>query len=307
MTAPADPYELDVQFPALTPGQRLFFEVNGYVVIENTLTAGEVARIRDALYELKRRFEARPNPTKDRIDGCTLSEHEPPYFMSLAHLPEAHPALLEYLIHPRIIGLAEEGMGGKVRLEESASIINRRDPNKEPGQPFRYRFHRGGQPGFDSYTYDHLYHCTFLKTLTNLTDLGPDDGGTTVIAGSHKLNCSEDEMVAAAYEEPSLIHQVEAPAGSTMLMCETLIHATGRIRSDNERVVIIGGYSHPKQQALWEASPALVKAVPEHLRSLVAGRPYWTWPERHRRLGTPAGSASDKPHKPRMWSVKDPS
>ena len=44
MTAPADPYELDVQFPALTPGQRLFFEVNGYVVIENTLTAGEVAR-----------------------------------------------------------------------------------------------------------------------------------------------------------------------------------------------------------------------------------------------------------------------
>ena len=46
--------------------------------------------------------------------------------------------------------------------------------------------------------HDHLYHCTFVKTLTYLTDvLSPDDGGTTVIAGSHKLGCSADDMVAA--------------------------------------------------------------------------------------------------------------
>ena len=303
MTTPAEPYELDLQFPAMTPGQRLFFDVNGYVVIENTLSSEEVENIRNALYDLKQNFESSDNPADHRVNGCILYDHRPPNYTCFAHLPEAHPALLYYLTHPRMIGLVEEAMGGKVRLEESASIINRRDPDAGQETPFRFNFHRGGQPGFDSYVYDDLYHCTFVKTLTNLTDLGPDDGGTTVIAGSHKLNCPEDEMVTAAYEEPSLIHQVEAPAGSTMLMCETLIHATGQIRSDNERVMIIGGYSHPKQQALWEPSPGFAEAQPEHMRSLVAGRPFWTWPERHRRLGTPAGSQNDAPYKARMWSV----
>ena len=45
MTTAAEPYELDLQFSALTPGQRLFFEVNGYVVVENTLIPDEVDRI----------------------------------------------------------------------------------------------------------------------------------------------------------------------------------------------------------------------------------------------------------------------
>jgi len=303
MSTATQPYELDLPFPALTPGQRLFLDVNGYVVVENTLTQDEVGRTRDALFEIKRQFEASDAPTEHRINGCYLYEHKPPHFISLAHLPEAHPALFDYLTHPRMVGLAEELMGGKVRLEESAAIINRRNPDEALNKPYRYNFHRGGQPGFDSYTYDHLYHCTFVKTLTNLTELGPDDGGTTVIAGSHKLNCPEDDMVAAAYQEPSLIHQVEAPAGSTMLMCETLIHATGQIRSDRERMMIIGGYSHPKQQALWAPSPEFVAQVPEHLRELVSGRPYWTWPERHRTLDMPAHGTNDAPYKARMWSV----
>jgi len=31
-----------LSFPALTCGQRLFLEINGYVVVENTLTNDEV-------------------------------------------------------------------------------------------------------------------------------------------------------------------------------------------------------------------------------------------------------------------------
>ena len=34
------------------------------------------------------------------------------------------------------------------------------------------------------HTDEGLFHYSFVKTLTNLTDLGPDDGGTVVIAGS---------------------------------------------------------------------------------------------------------------------------
>ena len=51
----------------------------------------------------------------------------------------------------------------------------------------------------------------------------------------------------------------------------------------------------------WEPTPEFLEAQPEEVRELLAGRPYWTWPERHRRLGTPAGAGGA--YKPRMWSV----
>ena len=41
-------------FPALTPSQRYFLDVNGYVVVENTLDEGEVGRLYKALQGLKR-------------------------------------------------------------------------------------------------------------------------------------------------------------------------------------------------------------------------------------------------------------
>ena len=292
-------------FPALTPGQRLYLDINGYVVIENTLTTDEVNRLRDAIYELRQKFFEVDDPIKHSIGTCRSSTDKcDKYYANFHRILDADDRFLEHFTHPLIVSLMEEAVGGKVLLEEAAVIVNSRDPDVDPNKPFRYGFHRGGQPGFDSYQYDDLYHCTFVKALTNLTDMGPDDGGTTVIAGSHKLNCNEHDMVTAAYETPELIHQVVAPTGSTILMCETLVHATGQIRSERERVIIIAGFSHPKHAAVagWEPTPAFLEMVPEQKKQLVTGHPYWTWPERHRKLGMPAMQKS-VPYKARMWSV----
>ena len=67
-----------------------------------------------------------------------------------------------------------------------------------------------------------LIHCNFVKTLTNLTELGPDDGGTCLIAGSHRMPLPPHELIQLAEEDPSLIHQVVAPPGSALLFGETL-------------------------------------------------------------------------------------
>ena len=107
-----------------------------------------------------------------------------------------------------------------------------------------------------------------------------------VIAGSHKVQCAERDIIACAYEDPSLIHQVIAPAGSTLLFGEALIHATGRIRSDRERVIIIGGYTPPMFQA-WqgqEPSAEFIAQTPAVLRALVSGSDKWHWQRRFRTL-----------------------
>ena len=137
-----------------------------------------------------------------------------------------------------------------------------------------YGFHRGTDVPFGTHRDGDLFHCNFVKTLTNLTELGPDDGGTTVIAGSHKLAQPPEELIACAYRDRSLIHQVVAPAGSTLLFGETLIHATGQVRSDRERAIVICGYA-PTMYQSWddgELSDAFVADLPERYRPLFLGR-----------------------------------
>ncbi len=138
---------------------------------------------------------------------------------------------------------------------------------------------------------DGLFHCHFVKTLTNLTDLGPDDGGTMVIAGSHKLSHLDDkDVIDAAGSDPRLIHTVVAPAGSTLLFFETTIHSSGIIRSDNDRVLVIGGYTPTMFQAFagYDPEPAFADKAPTELQPLLSGSKRYGWERKSRKLTQPA-------------------
>ena len=259
----------------LTRGQRLQLEVNGYVIIENALTADETGRYYEAMKRLEKDFKDSDDPGEAMIRNCKLSQYTP-HKWHFTHILESQPEFLEYLSHPLMVSLAEELVGGSVRLEESEATINRRPPDLPD---FPAGFHYGTRPNYGCYTEKGLHHCMFVKCLTNLTELGPDDGGTVVIAGSHKLNLPIDEVIDAARQEPSLVHQIIAPAGSTVLFGESLVHATGILRSDNERVIIIGGYTPTMYQA-WignEPSKDYVEQSPDHLKTFLSGDAIWNW------------------------------
>ena len=277
-------------FPALTPAQRYHFDVYGYVVIENTLTAEETAALLDALQRLKREFEATGDPTGATVRGCRVSSYTPTN-IHFAHVLETYPDISDHVTHPRFVGMAEEVVGGLVRLSESEAIINSRDPETYSDPEPSFGFHFGTRPPHGTYTGNGLFHSNFVKTLTNLTDLGPDDGGTVVIAGSHKIEAPFEEIVACAYEDRSLIHQVVAPAGSTLLFPESLIHATGQIRSDRERAIIITGYTPPmfKADSGQEPSPGFLEKQPQHIKDYLVGKQQWSWRPRFRTLSEPEG------------------
>ncbi len=276
-------------FPALTPAQRYHLDIYGYVVIENALNENETGRLLEAMQRLKFDLLASADPATARVRNCRLSAFKA-HHLHFAHILEADPAIFDYLTHPRLVGMAEELVGGSVRLEESEAVINSRAPDLDLQAERRYGFHVGTWPDVGTYTANELYHCTFVKTLTNLTELGPDDGGTVCIAGSHKVGGPREAIIAAAYEDPALIHQVIAPAGSTLLFGEALIHATGQIRSERERCIVIGGYTPTMFQA-WngqEPSADFVAQTPDHLKPLISGSDKWHWQQRRRSLDMPA-------------------
>ncbi len=276
-------------FPALTPAQRYHFDVFGYVVIENAVTEDLTGRLLDALYRLRRDFLETGDPIGATVRSGRVTYYQP-HRMHFTHVLETDPAILEYVSHPRLVGMVEEVVGDTVRLEETEATINSRNPEDNLDEQPRYGFHAGLRPDIGTYVENGLVHSSFVKTLTNLTDLGPEDGGTVVIAGSHKMKCPQDEVVACAYEDPSLIHEVVAPAGSTLLFTEALVHATGQRRSDGERAIMIAGYTPTHFQA-WagnEPTAAFVERAPEQLRPLLSGSDRWRREYRFRKLGDDA-------------------
>ena len=275
-------------FPALTSSQRLHLDIFGYVIIENVLSRKEVTTLLETTLQIERRFRATGKPPSS---NSHISQTTESYFR-IDNLPHLAPCYFDYVTHPRLLGMVEELVGGSVRLEQSDAHIRRSDPTHQE-EPTGYGFHRGINPGF-SFLKNGLYHFTFVKTLTNLTDLGPLDGGTTVIPGTHKIwdGVEQQAIIDAAMADPRLIHQVEAPAGSTLLFFESLIHASGIIRSDKDRVLIIGGYTPTMFQAWNRYDPNMEFAdtLTEEHRSLLTGDRKFNWQRRERNLGEPAGA-----------------
>src|SRR5438046_3195225 len=115
----------------LTLAQRFHFDAYGYVLLERVLAPEEVERMKAALYRMK----ADPDLESQRVYTHRHGDHHTLF----GHLVEYDPALLEYAVHPKLIPLVEELVGGTVRLEESEAIINRRDPNADVAALFRRR------------------------------------------------------------------------------------------------------------------------------------------------------------------------
>jgi len=270
-------------FPALTPSQRLHLDIYGYVVIENAIDDDLTARLLAKAFELEDDFRR----TGKIIHPSCFMTGESREFFRVDNLPHVDPCFLEYVADPYLVALAEEAVGAEVRLEQSDIHIRRPLPDGHEG---RYGFHRGAGTRL-CYQQGGLFNCQFVKTLTNLTDLGPDDGGTTVIAGTHKMtDVSHDALISAVAEDPSLIHHVVAPAGSTLLFFEALMHSAGIIKTGKDRVLIIGGYT-PTNFAPWvgyDPDPAFVAQLPEHLVPLITGSKRFQTGSRIRPLDAPA-------------------
>jgi hypothetical protein len=261
----------------LTPSQRLHFDVYGYVVLEDVLTPDETAAMKDALYRLK----AEPDLATLRVYVNIRND----YTFHVGHILEYDPALLAYAVHPRLIPLVEEVVGGSVRVEETEAVINRRDSRRDDAawghrHSLPLGFHTGTRHGWGTYLERHRFHCLFVKTIVFLTDVGPDDGGTAVIPGSHRLSWPQQEIIDAALAgDSSLIHQVQAKAGSVLLFPESLVHSTTAIRSEKERVILITGYTPPMMRE-WpgnEISATFAESLPDHIKTIVTGGESWKW------------------------------
>lgn len=246
----------------LTPAQRYFYDVNGYVLLEGIFSAKECQHFIDIADQM------------DADDTCQYKHDgyaKTPIQTVLSRCAWYHPHLLQTALHPILHPIIMEVCGGEVRLEEHQYIIDYPDPEAGEKPVGEEGWHRGIGPNVGSFAADGHYHCTFSKTFIYLTDNGPGEG-TWVVAGSHQMDLPTQTL--RAFMDDSLAQQLQSRAGDVLILSETLIHSGPRLRPGAQpRYSLVYGYTPPFMQTWQRYDPpaAVLEGVTPEQRSLLTG------------------------------------
>ena len=206
----------------MTGEEKFSFDLEGYLIIKNVLSADEVAEMNEIA---DRVFPPEGDDTRYRRTSQVSHWGEP--FKKLID----HPKVLPYLI---------ELMGPKVRLDHDYCIFM-----NEGGQSGR--LHGGPEVVGDHwYKYWDGTMRNGLSVITYfLTDAAEGDGGFACVPGSHKTNfLSSLPDDIRNYDRPA--HYVVQPAveaGDALFFTEALIHGTMQWRAKHERRSLLYKYS----------------------------------------------------------------
>jgi hypothetical protein len=221
--------------------QDFLFDLRGYTIIENAID-------KTLLSDLNRAFDGFPDlefgqwwGNAQRLDNNGHAGLELQNIVEAGKPFEAlidHPSWIERL--RRYCGEDGTYVQGLFIDECFASI--RRNGGYFP-------MHSGGQDGVVRNQYNFVngqFRCGQVNILLALTDIGPGDGGTRILPGSHKSNFAHpifardfgerlkdtDEVVEGSIE-------VNMKAGDALMFVDAVSHgATKRTNPGDRRVVI---------------------------------------------------------------------
>ena len=211
------------------------FDLQGYLVLENAITKTEVDSLNagiDALLPME------PQEWQGHVHRHDRggSSH-----MHLQNIYEAGKPFEALIDHPSWIDYIIRYVGGDDGLFIDEAFLIEQGPG--PGQ----QFHSGGHKRkirTQFRFHNNEFRCGQVNILLALTDIGPGDGPTMVIPGSHKSNLmhpiyklQDRRMGNVEVEEAVPIHY---KAGDALLLVDCLSHAGGsRINPGKRRVLVI--------------------------------------------------------------------
>ena len=216
------------------------FDLRGYVVLKSAIDLPHLADLNTAIDQFPELSYLEWSGNVQRLDNSGHAGIE------LQNIVEAGEPFERLIDHPawterlhRYCGELGTYVDGLFIDECFASI--RRTGGFFP-------IHSGGQEGIvrNQYRFTNgAFRCGQVNILLALTDIGPGDGGTLVIPGSHKTSFLPDE-VRRLYEDrrnyttlPEGALEVHLKAGDALLFVDALMHgATERTNPGERRVVI---------------------------------------------------------------------
>ena len=231
---------------AMTPQQREEFDVRGFIVMEEFLSADELARLLEAVEEVA-----------DRVRGTEgLGRHDPfAVRNALAH----HEAFLDLIDHPRMLPLVVDAIGWNIQIR--TTHLDYRPPYPEGLEAGSVGVGDGAdnEVGYRNLSWhpdlasDYLFMAPSLdgrlpfmeiKVFYVLSDLSePRSGNLWLVPGSHLR--SPDELAEMGRRvDPDEALELRLRPGAAVLWRTAVWHCVGPNFSRRTRKIMHVGYHY---------------------------------------------------------------
>ena len=219
-----------------------FFDLRGFLVLRNAVDAS----LREQLNGAFDRFP--PLQPGEWVGNSQRRDYTSDTGFELHNCVEFDPAFEELIDHPSWIGHALRYAGEAQSYVRGVFIDECIASVRSAGG--HHPVHSGGFGAATrtQYRFDNgMFRCGQVNVLLALRDVGPGDGATTVVPGSHKSNFAHP--LAGDYARGDRMDQlpgaepVHLNAGDALFFVDSLMHgAQSRTTEEGERRVVIIRY-----------------------------------------------------------------
>jgi len=249
------------------------FDLQGFLVLQGALSADEVAACNAVLDGMR---GLKPGEWAGYVHGHFFSSATEG--LNLQQIYEAGPPFEALIDHPSWIDLVKRYVGGKgtfdynhgpLFIDENFASI--RGPGEAIG------LHSGGYNVSKrcQYVFDNgQFKCGQVNILVAFNDIGPGDGATMVVPGSHKAHFPHPDTARAAMSAGQARSvdgvegavEVHLKAGDALLFVDAIAHGSAaRINNGQRRIAVYrygpswGFFRHPYRPS----QPLLERLTPE--------------------------------------------
>jgi hypothetical protein len=244
------------------------FDLEGYTVIHGAIEAEHLAAMNHWIDQLPQ------VNLGEALGNVAVHTYGSQDGLNLQNIIEGGEIFERLVDHPAWIRRVKHYLGTRHRPYVSESFLNVR---KEAGY---IGAHSGGhivdsrkRSGRDR----GQWCCSYLTLLLALTDVGPGDGATAVVPGSHKSDLPHPRqepgggLSSASGEDLEGAEECFLKAGDALLLNDFALHASTRRRNSGERRMIIFRYVPEIYAHRWGYVPSaeLLKRITDSQRAII--------------------------------------
>lgn len=261
----------------LTDLDIYLFDLRGYLLLENALSPQEVADLNagiDAILPLQ------PGEWAGYVHGHTYGGGDEG--LNLQQIYEGGAPFENLIDHPSWFEKVKFFVGGEGTFDykHGPLFIDENFANiRGPGQAIG--LHSGGHEGTKRTQFrfhNGRFQCGQINILMALTEIGPGDGATMVIPGSHKANFRHPDFdkYRMGSAEPSVDNvigaiEVHMKPGDALLFVDAISHGSAkRVNPGSRRIIVYrygpswGNFRHG-----YQPSPELLERLTPERRRIV--------------------------------------
>lgn len=228
--------------------QQAFFQQQGYLIVPDLLSRGEVAACQrevQHLHQLAADLEASQDPLSTHFQREPFSSapnhNGLPVLRKIENTRALSPCFTQLAAHPRLVAIVQSLLGADLLLFRSTLML-------------KPAFHGSAHALHQDSAYWPMEPPALVTASIALDDATPDNGCIKVIPGSHHWGLQEWGHIAQQQGAPltnredlDCSRQIDVPlaAGSAVLFHSLMVHGSGPNQTDRARNTALYAYFSP--------------------------------------------------------------